>query len=160
MLALTKPWPLRFGTIPLMAAAAVAAVVAGWGIAQQPEMLPGLTIEQAAASDEVIIGLLVAVVIGLAILIPSLYLLYSLVLGGRFDPLSVPAADASAVEEPLGPASRRALGSVLGAAAVGGLMLFVSDSGVTLYLGLALFLAGIAGGVVLLARSLVRTSSA
>ena len=160
LLTLIMLWTRRFGHARFMAAAAVAAVVAGWGIAQQPEMLPGLTIEQAAASDEVIIGLLVAVVIGLAILIPSLYLLYSLVLGGRFDPLSVPAADGSGVEEPLGPASGKALGFVLGAAAVGGLMLFLSDSGVTLYLGLALFLAGIAGGVVLLARSLVRTSSA
>ncbi|MDQ5894112.1 MAG: Cytochrome d ubiquinol oxidase subunit [Actinomycetota bacterium] len=157
MLTLIMLWTRRFREARFMAAAAVAAVVAGWGIAQQPEMLPGLTIEQAAASDEVIIGLLVAVVIGLAILIPSLYLLYSLVLGGRFDPLSVPAADAAGVEEPLGPASRRALGFVLGAAGIGGLMLFVSDSGVTLYLGLALFLAGTAGGVVLLARSLVRT---
>ena len=36
-------------------------MVAGWGLAQEPEMLPGLTIESAAASNNVIIGLLVSV---------------------------------------------------------------------------------------------------
>ncbi len=42
------------------------------------------------------------------------------------------------------------------AAGVGGLMLFVSDPGFTLYLGLALFLGGLVAGVIYLARSLVR----
>src|SRR5690606_12809112 len=74
-------WLLVTGRYPparFAAAAAVACVVAGWGIAQQPELLPGLTIEEAAASSEVIIGLLIATGIGLVLLIPSLYLLYSL----------------------------------------------------------------------------------
>ena len=138
-----------------MAAAAVAAVVAGWGLAQQPEMLPGLTVREAAASNEVIIGLLVAVVIGLIILIPSLYLLYSLVLGGRFDPLAVPQVTETEAGEPLGEIGRTSVIVVLLVAAVGGGMLFVSDSGVTLYLGLAMFLAALVSGIVLLARNLV-----
>ncbi len=149
----------RYAAARFAAAAAVAAVVAGWGAAQQPDILPGLSIHEAAASDEVVIALLIAVAIGLAVLAPSLYLLYSLVLGGRFDPLDVPPVDAAAAGAPLVAAGRRtvALVSLIGLG--GGLLLFVSDSGVTLYLGLALFMAGLAGGVVLLAKSLVREGS-
>lgn len=46
---------------------------------------------------------------------------------------------------------------VVAVALAGGLMLFTSDSGATLYLGLALFMGGLVGGVLLLAGSLVRT---
>ena len=146
----------RYAPARFAAASAVAFVVAGWGIAQQPDLLPGLTINEAAASDEVIIGLLVAVAIGLVLLIPSLYLLYSLVLGGRFDPLNVEQVETTAVEQPLEPAGKTSLGLVVAISGIGGLMLFVSDAGVTLYLGLALFLAGLVSGVVVFARSLVR----
>jgi cytochrome d ubiquinol oxidase subunit II len=146
----------RYGAARYVAAVAVAAIVVGWGLAQQPEVLPGLTIHEAAASDEVIIGLLIAVAIGLLVLIPSLYLLYSLVLGGRFDPLDVPPPDGGESGRPLEPVGRVRVGLVSALALVGGLMLFTSDAGVTLYLGLALFLAALASGVVLLARGLVR----
>jgi cytochrome d ubiquinol oxidase subunit II len=64
---------------------AVAAVVAGWALAQQPAILPGLTIEQAAAPRETLVAVIVAVVAGALILFPSLGLLFSLVLRGRFD---------------------------------------------------------------------------
>jgi cytochrome d ubiquinol oxidase subunit II len=67
------------------AAAAVAAIVAGWGLAQRPELLPGLTIDQAAAGRSTIIALLVALAIGAIVLVPSLVLLFTLVLRGRFD---------------------------------------------------------------------------
>lgn len=146
----------RYAPARFAAAAAVGFVVAGWGVAQQPEMLPGLTIEDAAASNEVIIGLLVAVAIGLIILIPSLYLLYSLVLGGRFDPLAVPVAEGEGQVREMEPAGRKVTGLVLAIAGGGGLMLFLSDAGVTLYLGLALFMVGLVSGIVLLARSLIR----
>ena len=146
----------RYGPARFSAAAAVAFVVAGWGIAQQPEILPGLTIHEAAASNEVIIGLLVAVAIGLVVLIPSLYLLYGLVLGGSFDPLNVPQVDASDSGRELEPVGRKNIVFVALMAAVGGLMLFTSDAGVTLYLGLALFLAGLASGIVMLVRGLLR----
>ncbi len=151
LLATRRYFPARFA-----AAAAVAFIVGGWGLAQGPEVLPGLTIEEAAASNEVIIGLLIAVALGLILLVPSLYLLYSLVLEGRFDPLNVPAADATEAVTDLQPAGRLALWLVMVAAGVGGLMLFVSDPGFTLYLGLALFLGGLVAGVIYLARSLVR----
>ncbi|MBN8865972.1 MAG: cytochrome d ubiquinol oxidase subunit II [Solirubrobacterales bacterium] len=149
-------WSGRFRKARFVAAIAVAAVVAGWGLAQQPMILPGLTVREAAASDEVIVGLLVAVAIGLIILVPSLALLYSLVLGGRFDPLDVASPGAAPERRELTPAGRRTLSAIWVAALVGGGMLFLSDSGVTLYLGLAIFMASLACGIVQLARSLVR----
>src|SRR5262249_44078306 len=39
----------RYGWARVSAATAVVAIVAGWGIAQRPQLLPGLTIHQAAA---------------------------------------------------------------------------------------------------------------
>jgi cytochrome bd ubiquinol oxidase subunit II len=67
------------------AAAAVAAIIAGWALAQRPIFLPGLTIQQAAAPDDTLIAIVVAVIVGGAILFPSLGLLFRLVLGGRLD---------------------------------------------------------------------------
>jgi len=76
------------------AAAAVAAIIAGWALAQKPIFLPGLTIEQAAAPDDTLITIVIAVICGAAILFPSLALLFRLVLGGRLD--YAPAAVSSA----------------------------------------------------------------
>ena len=61
------------------------AVVAGWALAQRPELLPGLTVEEAAAGRPVLIATIVGVALGGLILIPSLALLFGLVLHGRFD---------------------------------------------------------------------------
>jgi hypothetical protein len=68
----------------------------------------------------------------------------------------VPPADSVRPGRELEGAGKEVIGAVLAVAAVGGLLLFISDGGVRLYLGLALFMAGLAGGIVLLARSLVR----
>ncbi|MCB0863442.1 MAG: cytochrome d ubiquinol oxidase subunit II [Solirubrobacterales bacterium] len=146
----------RYAQARILAAVAVAAIVVGWGLAQQPEILPGLTIREAAASNEVIVELLVAVAIGLVLLIPSLYLLYGLVLGGRFDPLAVPEAEGGRPGQELEPAGRTKMALVAASALLGGLMLFTSDSGARLYIGLALFTCGLVCGIVLLARNLVR----
>jgi cytochrome d ubiquinol oxidase subunit II len=75
----------RYGLARVSAATAVAAIIAGWGLAQRPQFLPGLTIEQAAAGRSVLIATLVALGFGALILLPSLGLLYSLLLRGRFD---------------------------------------------------------------------------
>jgi cytochrome bd ubiquinol oxidase subunit II len=85
----------RFETARYSAALAVAAIIAGWALAQQPTLLPGLTIREAAASDEVLIAVTVAVIAGSAILLPSLALLFRLYLGGRLD---AGAAEAGRVE--------------------------------------------------------------
>jgi cytochrome d ubiquinol oxidase subunit II len=73
----------RFEPARYTAAAAVAAIVAGWALAQEPRFLPGLTIEQAAAPHDVLVAIVVAVVGGAIILFPSLVLLFRLTLGGR-----------------------------------------------------------------------------
>ncbi|MFL5937158.1 MAG: cytochrome d ubiquinol oxidase subunit II [Gaiellaceae bacterium] len=70
--------PARYG-----AAVAVAAMIAGWALAQSPLFLPGLTIEAAAAPRTTLIAVTVAVIGGAVILFPSLALLFRLVLSGR-----------------------------------------------------------------------------
>jgi cytochrome bd ubiquinol oxidase subunit II len=78
-------WVGRYEPARYSAAAAVAAIIAGWALAQRPTFLPGLTIQEAAAPDDTLIAIVVAVVVGAAILFPSLGLLFKLVLGGRLD---------------------------------------------------------------------------
>ncbi|MCW2954641.1 MAG: Cytochrome bd-type quinol oxidase subunit 2-like protein [Conexibacter sp.] len=65
------------------AALAVAAIVAGWALAQEPVLLPGLTVSQAAAPHDTLVAIVVAVVGGGLILFPSLALLFSLTLRGH-----------------------------------------------------------------------------
>ncbi len=81
----------RYGLARLSAAIAVAAIIAGWGLAQRPRFLPGLTIEQAAAGRSTLVALIVSLAIGGVILIPSLAFLFGLVLRGHFDEGTVPA---------------------------------------------------------------------
>jgi cytochrome d ubiquinol oxidase subunit II len=83
-LALVRGW--QFEAARYSAGVAVAAIIAGWALAQQPTFLPGLTIEQAAAGDATLVATLVGLVVGLAIVVPSLFVLFRLVLRGRLDP--------------------------------------------------------------------------
>ena len=73
----------RYEPARYTAATAVAAVIAGWALAQQPELLSNLTIRQAAAPRATLIAVVVAVLAGGAILFPSLALLFRLTLAGR-----------------------------------------------------------------------------
>jgi cytochrome d ubiquinol oxidase subunit II len=73
----------RFEPARYSAALAVAAIIAGWALAQQPVFLPGLTIRQAAASHDTLVAVVVAVLAGGAILFPSLVVLFRLFLGGQ-----------------------------------------------------------------------------
>jgi cytochrome d ubiquinol oxidase subunit II len=75
----------RFGPARASAALAVAAVIAGWAAAQSPFVLPGLTVAEAAAGRSTLIATIVAVAVGAVVLVPSLAVLYSLVLRGRLD---------------------------------------------------------------------------
>jgi len=152
----------KYAAARVAGALATAAVVAGWGLAQSPEILPGLTIEEAAAPENVIIALLFSIGVGLLVLIPSMLLLYGLVLEGRFDTdpekekgiLSPPEPGMRPISGP----SKRAVASagvllVLGAGLGVGL-----DGGALMYLGIAMLLTGLATGAVLLARSLLHTA--
>ena len=78
-------WVRRFELAPLSAAVAVATMIAGWALAQQPLLLPGLTIHQAAAGHDTLVAVIVAVIAGGVILFPSLALLFRLVLAGQLD---------------------------------------------------------------------------
>lgn len=74
----------RYEPARYSAAVAVAAVIAGWALAQSPELLPGeMTVEQAAAGDDTLIAVIVATLAGAVVLLPSLALLFTLTLRGR-----------------------------------------------------------------------------
>src|SRR5260370_10497596 len=85
LLTLVLVWRSSFGLARASAALAVAAVIAGWAAAQEPQFLPGLTVREAAAGRATLIATIVGVVVGAAVLVPSLGLLYTLVLRGRLD---------------------------------------------------------------------------
>ena len=76
-------WLRRYEAARYSAAVAVAAIVAGWALAQQPVLLPGLTVSQAAAPHDVLVAVLVSVAAGALVLAPSLALLFTLTLRGR-----------------------------------------------------------------------------
>jgi cytochrome bd ubiquinol oxidase subunit II len=78
-------WRRRFEPARYSAAAAVAAIIAGWALAQEPVLLPGLTVQEAAAPDTTLVALLVALAAGSVVLLPSLVVLFRLFLGGWFD---------------------------------------------------------------------------
>jgi cytochrome d ubiquinol oxidase subunit II len=69
---------VRRGARPL-AAGAVVAVIAGWGAAQHPFMLPtSLTIDQAAGAEPTLNAVIIVFILALAIVGPSLLFLYRL----------------------------------------------------------------------------------
>jgi cytochrome d ubiquinol oxidase subunit II len=73
----------RFEPARFAAAAAVAFVLVGWVAAQSPDLIPGrLTLQQAAAPDGTLTALLISFAAGAVVLVPSLALLYRLVLRG------------------------------------------------------------------------------
>ncbi|GGS39095.1 cytochrome d ubiquinol oxidase subunit II [Actinokineospora fastidiosa] len=67
----------RYLLVRLTAAIAVTAVLWAWGVAQYPVMLPGLTVDGAAASPSVLTPVLWVLGIGSVLLVPSLVYLYS-----------------------------------------------------------------------------------
>lgn len=95
----------HFGLARASSALAVVAVIVGWALAQSPYFLPGeLTLEEAAASDAALTGVLVTTGIAAVILVPSLWYLYRLVLRGTldqdFEPLDQRFGPAPAMDEP------------------------------------------------------------
>jgi len=69
----------RSGLARLFAAGAVAMVVWGWGLAQEPYILPEwLTINQAASPSATLWSVLVVLGVAVVLVVPSLYFLYRL----------------------------------------------------------------------------------
>jgi cytochrome d ubiquinol oxidase subunit II len=145
----------RLGPARWSAAVAVGTIVAGWALAQQPQLLPGLTVEQAAADDATIVALLVSIAAGSVILIPSLALLFALVLRGRFDErpqepgsLERTARHPAAIGARAGDPGKGPGAAGPACAALGVPLTFLSDSGPTLALGVVLLLVAVAAAVV------------
>jgi cytochrome d ubiquinol oxidase subunit II len=114
----------RFEPARVSAALAVAAIVAGWALAQRPRFLPGLTIEDAAASHSALLAVVIGIAVGAVVLIPSLVLLFRLFLRGRFDPHLV-EQDVAPAPTPKVAAVRPQLGlTALGCLVVGATLTF------------------------------------
>jgi cytochrome bd ubiquinol oxidase subunit II len=143
----------RFEPARYSAAVAVAAIVAGWALAQSPTFLPGLTVEQAAAPHDVLVAITVAVLGGGVILFPSLALLFRLTLGGRLGHgHEEQAATPAAARQLVLAAAPGLLGRVAVACAVAGIgFLTIAEAGWAHAIGVvALFgfiVAGFAGTV-------------
>jgi cytochrome bd ubiquinol oxidase subunit II len=74
----------RYEPARYCAALAVAAIIAGWALSRWPTILPGLTVQRAAAGHDTLVWVIVCVLVGGAILFPSLGLLFRLAVTGRF----------------------------------------------------------------------------
>jgi cytochrome d ubiquinol oxidase subunit II len=139
-------WGRRFEPARYSAALAVAAIVAGWALAQSPRILPGLTVRQAAASHDTLVAVMVAVVAGGALLAPSLGTLFRLVLRGRLDHAR-PEETSPTLGEPRPVEARRPalLVRVAGALLVAGVGLVnVANGDVAHVIGAACFIAFVA----------------
>lgn len=146
----------RFEAARYLASIAVAAVVVGWPLAQAPELLPGLTVEEAAATRPVLVATVLGVAAGAIILVPSLALLFGLVLRGRFDRESAPEPSAQAR------GSSRAHRSLTGVAVLslaGGLPgTLLPAGGVAQAIGVTALLAFVALGSIAIASSAARAA--
>jgi cytochrome d ubiquinol oxidase subunit II len=144
----------RYSPARMTATGAVVAVIAGWGIAQQPQFLPGLTIEQAASGRSSIIALLVALGLGALALAPSLGFLYTLVLRGRFDPGAESADPRLLRPERATRPSERALPAALAVFVISALIMVAFDSTAARIVGVAGLLTSVATGFVVLGSRL------
>ncbi|GAB2746521.1 cytochrome d ubiquinol oxidase subunit II [Streptomyces bullii] len=70
-------WRRSYLAVRLTAALAVAGLLWGWGVGQYPELLPGVTLDEAAATDSVLAASLGALAVGAVLLLPSLWWLYA-----------------------------------------------------------------------------------
>jgi cytochrome d ubiquinol oxidase subunit II len=151
----------RFALARVVSVGAVVAVIAGWALAQRPEMLPGVTVREAAAGRDTLIAVLVGLALGALILVPSLLVLFRMVLRGRFDQAATedtrlaPAPPARRVRE-----NGRATAVCVVGLVAGGLTLFIGDTAWTILVGVSLLLGFGAFGFGLVARSLASPEEA
>jgi cytochrome d ubiquinol oxidase subunit II len=125
-------WRYRFGAARVCAAFAVAAIVAGWALAQRPRVLPGLTVDQAASARSALLAVIVAVAVGAVVLVPSLILLFRLYLRGHLDPGATARSGPAALRRTR---PRTSLAVVAGATLLVGAVLTVVGAGWPLALG-------------------------
>ena len=109
----------RYEWARVSGALAVAAIVAGWALARWPTILPGLTVDQAAAGHEVLVWVVVCVLGGGALLFPSLALLFRLTLRGHLRPVETrqgPVAMAPRLQNNSGRLARSAIACLIAGA--------------------------------------------
>jgi cytochrome bd ubiquinol oxidase subunit II len=136
----------RFEPARYAAALAVAAIVAGWGVAQNPLLLRDLTVQGAASSRSTLVAVIVAVLAGAIVLFPSLALLFRLFLGGRLGHGA--SADEAAPPARALPQGGRLAPRLAGALAVAGIgLLTVADAPWAHGLGVCALLGFVVAGV-------------
>ena len=133
-------WLRRYPAARAAGAIAVAALLAGWAAAQRPDLLPGLTLQEAAADNATMIAVIISISVGAVILFPSLAFLFQLVLSGRLDPgqLGTPSRH---VVGPDAPRPRWAARAALACFIAGAVLLVFADAGVAHAVGVAAFAA-------------------
>jgi cytochrome d ubiquinol oxidase subunit II len=99
----------RLNGARVTAAIAVSGIIGAWALAQNPILLPGLTVQQAAAPDSALVPLVIAIVAGGFVLFPSIAILFRLALGGTFSSTAQKTQPVSHASTPTG-ARRSALG--------------------------------------------------
>lgn len=84
-------WTRRYEIARYTSALAVGAILVGWAVAQRPDFLPGeLTFRDAAAGDATLVATLIALVLALAAIVPSLWYLFALTLRGELGERAKP----------------------------------------------------------------------
>ncbi len=79
-------WTRRFEVARYTSALAVGAILVGLALALRPDILPGvLTLQDAAAGNSTLIATLIALVLALAAIVPSLWWLFRLTLTGQLS---------------------------------------------------------------------------
>jgi cytochrome d ubiquinol oxidase subunit II len=110
------------------AAIAVTGIIGAWALAQNPILLPGLTVQQAAAPDSALIPLVIAIVAGGCVLFPSIAVLFRLALGGTFNSTAQRTQPASHASTPTR-ARRIATGrAAAGMLAIGAPLLVIGEA--------------------------------
>jgi cytochrome d ubiquinol oxidase subunit II len=86
ILTLWLLWTSRFEVARYTSGLAVGAIFAGWALAQRPDFLPGeLSLDEAAANDTTLTATLIALVVALLVIVPSIAWLFRLTLTGRLS---------------------------------------------------------------------------
>jgi cytochrome d ubiquinol oxidase subunit II len=86
VLTLWLLWTNRFEIARYTSGVAVGAILAGWALAQRPDILPGeLSLEDAAAGDATLIATLIALVLALLVIVPAIVVLFRLTLRDRLS---------------------------------------------------------------------------
>ncbi|WP_344933852.1 cytochrome d ubiquinol oxidase subunit II [Sphaerisporangium flaviroseum] len=77
LVSLVLLWRRAYRAVRLTAALAVTGLLWGWGVGQYPHLLPGVTLDEAAATDSVLAATLGSLAVGAVLLLPSLWWLYA-----------------------------------------------------------------------------------